>query len=351
MIQVLVGGSVRALERGISGDVYATYASTSGPVVALVDGLGHGARAAEASEEFLRSVRTSLNEPLDVVFVRAHHSLMKTRGAVAAVARFDEARCEVEIGGLGNITVLVVRAGTKSMPVVLMQGILGTAFRKVRAQTLPFGINDALILHTDGIRSRFDVTIVRALAPQNAAEELLRVAGKLTDDAGVVFARAIAAPVEARVVAPRREAVPGVSRLSPRIVRIQMTGDAQSCAVAAREYARHASMDLRAQWEVSIAASELATNVLKFAAAGTMTLTFDAETLVIEVVDDGHGIQEVAAAISDGWSEGRVIGPDTPRVVGHGLGVGLGTVHRMMDHVEIETSPEKGTRIVARKRR
>jgi serine/threonine-protein kinase RsbT len=70
--------------------------------------------------------------------------------------------------------------------------------------------------------------------------------------------------------------------------------------------------------------------------------------VVIEVVDQGHGIGDVGAAITDGWSEGGRLTPERVAAA-RGLGVGLGSVHRMMDQVEIETDPGRGTRIVARK--
>lgn len=137
--------------------------------------------------------------------------------------------------------------------------------------------------------------------------------------------------------------------MDPLVVPVRVAGDAEACAFLSREYANSAGLPARAQWEVSIAASELATNVLKFAASGTMTLTFDEDVLTLEVIDEGRGIEKLDDAITDGWSNGRTLGPDCPR--GQGLGVGLGTVHRMMDHVKIDTRPSRGTRIVAVKKR
>ncbi len=41
--------------------------------------------------------------------------------------------------------------------------------------------------------------------------------------------------------------------------------------------------------------------------------------------------------------------PDRPRGEGRGLGVGLGSVQRMMDEVHVQSDERHGTRIVARK--
>ncbi|MDF2691685.1 MAG: hypothetical protein K0S65_68 [Labilithrix sp.] len=352
MIQVLIGAHTRPLDGGVSGDAFAQFTSKRGPIVALSDGLGHGERAAEASAVFLGCVRDNADQPLEMLFMRAHHSLMKTRGVVAAIARFDETRREVEVGGLGNVSVLVVRGGNRGIPILLQPGVLGSAYRKVRPQTLPFAVNDVLVLYTDGVRTRFDVGVTRTLAPQATAEEIVRIAGKATDDAGVVVARAVLpaiVPEKTRPILPTVEARGPVGPLEPRVVPIRVRGDDATCALEARSYAQRAALLPREQWEVSIAASELATNVLKFAGSGTMTLSFDGEELVLDVIDRGRGIEAVASAVVDGWSEGGPLGPDSPRHDRQGLGVGLGSVHRMMTHVAIETTPGQGTRIVARK--
>ena len=105
---------------------------------------------------------------------------------------------------------------------------------------------------------------------------------------------------------------------------------------------------------MSIVASELATNVLKFAGAGEVTLRHvrtPREAIVIEVVDSGRGIADVGAAMEDGFSEGAKLGVDRPRREGQGLGLGLGTVHRLMDTVNVESDALRGTRITAWKYR
>jgi serine/threonine-protein kinase RsbT len=110
----------------------------------------------------------------------------------------------------------------------------------------------------------------------------------------------------------------------------------------------------RATWEVSIAASELATNAIKFAGGGSLVLsklTTPREALELVMSDHGEGIRDVEAAVVDRFSEGALLGADHPRRPGQGLGVGLGSVHRMMDAVEVGSSNGNGTRIRALKYR
>jgi anti-sigma regulatory factor (Ser/Thr protein kinase) len=336
-----------------SGDACATISRPKGPMVAVADGLGHGARAAEAAAAFVASVREAPDLALDEVFARAHRALLKTRGAVAAVARFDEARNEVEIAGIGNVAVMVSRsADRRTEHAVVTPGVLGSAYRAARLQTLSFALGDVLVMHTDGVRSRFDFGLLRAMPVQAAAESLVRTNAKGSDDAACVVVRGVLATVPA-VQVPASPPPPGPAP-GDRMVPVRIRGDAECVAETARAFAKELGFGPRAQWEVSISASELATNILKFAGEGEIHLryaTAPRAAIVVEAVDRGRGIADVASAVVDGFSEGAPLGGDRPRRDGQGLGVGLGSVHRLMDKVEISTDHGRGTRVVAWKHR
>jgi anti-sigma regulatory factor (Ser/Thr protein kinase) len=127
-----------------------------------------------------------------------------------------------------------------------------------------------------------------------------------------------------------------------RVVSVRAPGDAHRAAHEARHFARRAGLGTRGQWEVSIVAAELATNVLKYAGAGELRLSralAPRAAVVLEAIDCGRGVADDALALTDGDD-------DQPEV---GLGLGLGSVHRLMDHVDIDTVLGSGTRIVARK--
>ncbi|MFN7973057.1 MAG: anti-sigma regulatory factor [Acidobacteriota bacterium] len=93
--------------------------------------------------------------------------------------------------------------------------------------------------------------------------------------------------------------------------------------------------------EVAICATELATNILRHAGAGAVTLSHEMDgtrdVLVIESTDRGPGIADVDRALEDGFSTGG------------GLGGGLPALRRLMDSVSVITGPGQGTRVVARK--
>lgn len=109
---------------------------------------------------------------------------------------------------------------------------------------------------------------------------------------------------------------------------------------AARRLATSCGADVEAAEVVALAVTELATNLVRYARAGRVTLSVvrdgDRVALQAESADDGPGIADLKLALEDGYSTGG------------GLGDGLPAVRRLMDDFEM-TSSSGGTKIVARK--
>jgi len=88
--------------------------------------------------------------------------------------------------------------------------------------------------------------------------------------------------------------------------------------------------------------SELGSNVLKYAAPGTLEVRRlrrdGASEIEITAYDAGPGIADVELALSDHYSSGRT------------LGLGLPGVRRMADDLEIRANPDGGTTVRVRKR-
>jgi anti-sigma regulatory factor (Ser/Thr protein kinase) len=123
------------------------------------------------------------------------------------------------------------------------------------------------------------------------------------------------------------------------------------CSTRAREFAVHVGFDQHAIWEVEIVVRELVTNVIKYAKRGQLVLEYVAAPepfLRIIVEDDGKGIDDVASAFIDGYSEGRMLA-DVRYAERSGLGSGLGAVRRLTDRVTIKKKEHGGTRVTAEK--
>ncbi|CAA2102036.1 MULTISPECIES: ATP-binding protein [Methylobacterium] len=85
------------------------------------------------------------------------------------------------------------------------------------------------------------------------------------------------------------------------------------------------------QTRLATVVSELARNILTYAGTGecrvVSRLTPVERSIVIEMEDSGPGIDDIADAMMPGYSTGG------------GLGLGLPAVHKLMDHMSVETRP------------
>ena len=98
-----------ALERGEAGAplagetrtgdlaVFAPY--EGGALVAVIDGLGHGGAAADASEAAAAILSERPDDPPDVLLKRCHDALRSTRGVVATLAWFDLGSACLQLDG------------------------------------------------------------------------------------------------------------------------------------------------------------------------------------------------------------------------------------------------------------
>jgi anti-sigma regulatory factor (Ser/Thr protein kinase) len=174
----------------VSGDRYAIRSTPAGQLLLLADGLGHGNLAANASsvavDAFLAGSPDSPAKMVD----RLHWQMGHTRGAAIGVAELDWTAGVARFAGLGNIASHVVSAGTRRT-MVSLPGIAGHRCRSVRQFDYPLPGDALVVMHSDGVRDRWnldDYPGLAAHAPLVVAATLLRDAGVRRDDASVLVA-------------------------------------------------------------------------------------------------------------------------------------------------------------------
>jgi phosphoserine phosphatase RsbX len=93
-------------------------------VVAVMDGLGHGSPAAEASRMAVECLKEQTSRSIEHFYRLCHERLRGTRGVVAGTAVIDLEQDQIEFTGVGNIEA-VVYAGGVPTSLISSNGVLG----------------------------------------------------------------------------------------------------------------------------------------------------------------------------------------------------------------------------------
>ncbi len=177
----------------VCGDSWSWCDSGRGTTVMLADGSGHGSEAARAAELAVRTFVTHAEASAEEIVERMHLALGPTRGAAVAVARIDTASRVIRYVGVGNISGMVVTGG-RSRHMVSHNGTAGHVAPRIREFTYEFDSEPLVILHSDGLTSRWDLAAHQGLAAQHpslVAGVLLRDHRRGRDDASVIALRPV----------------------------------------------------------------------------------------------------------------------------------------------------------------
>lgn len=91
----------------------------------------------------------------------------------------------------------------------------------------------------------------------------------------------------------------------------------------------------------SVCAYEAEMNVVMYGGKGTMSMTVDSDQIILVVSDDGEGIEDIEAALQEGYSTA----PAEFRERGFGAGMGLPNIMKNSDLFDIRSESDKGTRL------
>jgi anti-sigma regulatory factor (Ser/Thr protein kinase) len=203
----------------VCGDAWGVEPDQHGLTVTVADGLGHGPDAHVASAGAIAAVHRRAGRPPAALMQYAHDALRSTRGAAVAIARIDLARSVLSFSGTGNIAAAVSgasrpalasaqfghmppgaapaqgeRSGARSSwQLTSRNGIVGHTMRDAQEFEVPWTRNAMLILHSDGIGTRWDLSAYPGLPLQPSvmiAAVLYRDFARRRDDATVVVIKA-----------------------------------------------------------------------------------------------------------------------------------------------------------------
>jgi phosphoserine phosphatase RsbX len=176
-----------------SGDLHVVAPFEGGVLVAVIDGLGHGTEAAEASEAAAAVLTADPGAPILRLIERCHEEMRRTRGAVMSLCSFRSQVPVMTWAGVGNVEAELFRAsrgGRGGRDVLASRGgVVGYRLPPLRSADVPISPGDLLVLVTDGVRSNYGARLALDHSPQELADAILSRHQKGTDDALVVVAR------------------------------------------------------------------------------------------------------------------------------------------------------------------
>ncbi|MFH2006215.1 MAG: SpoIIE family protein phosphatase [bacterium] len=172
------------------GDALALYPHEERVTILVVDGLGHGSKAHEASCAAVAQVTERLaGDPatgLEELMQSCHRALAGPRGAAIGICRLDPRAKRLSFCGVGNIS-LVSLPARRGLGVSLA-GVVGYRMRRVKEFVSPLSQGDLIALYSDGISSKFSLQGFRGKPLDPEVEAAARLADD-SDDATLVLAR------------------------------------------------------------------------------------------------------------------------------------------------------------------
>ena len=174
----------------ISGDGYLVVPRPLRTLIAVMDGLGHGPDAHEATSAAIAAIAETPDEPLRSLFERSNMALQRTRGVVMTIAAIA-GDGQMEWLGVGNVSGYVVRSAPPHHHEAALTrgGVVGWQMPSLHPRSARLDAGDVVIMATDGIRDGFAGSVEPILSPRVIASRILEENGRGYDDALVLVAR------------------------------------------------------------------------------------------------------------------------------------------------------------------
>ena len=175
------------------GDRAMLYPSEHGTLIAVVDGLGHGADAASAAQAALDTLGGHAHESIVSLVGLCHTRLRGTRGVVMSLASVSVNDGTLTWVGVGNVEGLLLRAHssmkTAYESLLLHGGIVGVHLPPLHPSVISIMKGDTLLFVTDGVGRGFLRDLPLPGPPQSVADHIVARHSKAGDDRLVLVAR------------------------------------------------------------------------------------------------------------------------------------------------------------------
>lgn len=171
-----------------NGDAYFIKRYADHAIIAVVDGIGHGDKASEASGIAIKVIEDKFRDDLEQVVLTIHRKLHGSRGCVIGIVRMDK-EGKIEYLGVGNIRAQIYTPELYKR-LVSFDGLVGSNLRTLRTDSLTLNTPCLIVLHSDGVSSfNFEDKKIVYRPVMEIAKEAFEQHKKSSDDATLLVAR------------------------------------------------------------------------------------------------------------------------------------------------------------------
>lgn len=140
----------------VCGDGWSLKQTGEAELLMVVDGLGHGAPAAEASRTAENVFGRAKTASLSGILQDTHDALKATRGAALALVSIEPERELLSFAGIGNIGASIVTPNS-SRGMVSHHGTVGHQISKIQEFKFPWSAESVLVMHSDGLKTSWNL--------------------------------------------------------------------------------------------------------------------------------------------------------------------------------------------------
>lgn len=168
----------------VSGDVVVVRHVEGISLLAVIDALGHGPKAAaiaSTAEQWLGNA--VLTDGVESLMTGLHGALRDSRGAcvlLCLASRESVSGCSV-----GNVDMRWLKTRP---PFVLTPGVVGQRIDRLRIFRIPPPVDERVAIFSDGISARFDLRATATLSTREACRAIFAQHRRTHDDATVLVA-------------------------------------------------------------------------------------------------------------------------------------------------------------------
>lgn len=190
----ITGLCVSKPSESVSGDAFKVKRTDGTVQLFLGDGLGHGVHAKEAVGKAIEAFESSTETDPVNILREIHEKVRRSRGLVATIAVVDKKNGVWRICGLGNITTRLY-TGIAYRNYMPYNGTLGLNIPySMKESVFDVQKNQNLIMNSDGIKTRWDITRYPGIFKYDGAivaAAVYKDYTRRTDDSSLVIAKVI----------------------------------------------------------------------------------------------------------------------------------------------------------------